>query len=109
MNTKPLTDKQRYWLKHIERCHADGQSLASYADAHDLDVKSLYRWKNTLSKLGCFKSMSATMFTRVSVEPSGRTDGDALQVRFPNGCVLQSSAIDEGRLRTLITTLLACS
>ncbi len=36
MSPKPLTDKQHYWLTHIERCQAAEQSLTSYADAHEL-------------------------------------------------------------------------
>lgn len=43
MSSKPLTDKQCYWLTHIERCQAAEQSLTSYADAHELDIKTLYR------------------------------------------------------------------
>ena len=45
MNPKPLTDKQRYWLTHIEHCQEAGQSLASYAQENSLDLNALYRWK----------------------------------------------------------------
>ena len=28
---KSLTDKQRYWLDHIKRCEALGQTMVAYA------------------------------------------------------------------------------
>jgi hypothetical protein len=110
MSPKPLTDKQRYWLTHIERCQAAEQSLTSYADAHELDIKTLYRWKSTLSKRGCFESSTvATLFTRVAVEQQGPVQATNIQIRFPNGCVLQSNATDASTLRILTTALLSVS
>jgi len=110
MSSKPLTDKQRYWLTHIERCQAAEQSLASYAQSHDLDVQTLYRWKSMLNKHGCFESsISAAMSSRVAIETHGRLEGATIQVRFPNGYVLQSHSTDEATLHSLTTALLSPS
>ncbi len=112
MNPKPLTDKQRYWLTHIEHCQEAGQSLASYAQENSLDLNALYRWKSALRKRGCFGTAAAaasTLFTRVAVEQRSRVEGATIQVRFPNGCVLQSDAMDETTLCVLTTALLSSS
>ncbi len=112
MDRNALTKKQQYWLDHIERCQEAEQSLAGYAQANGLDVKTLYRWKSTLRKHGYFGSAASTtsaLFTRVSVEQHCREEAATLQVRFPNGCVLHGNALDEASLRALTSALLSVS
>ncbi|GEM_PF-3700866 len=37
-----LTDKQRDWLTHVERCEATGGTKVAYAGAQSLDLKQVY-------------------------------------------------------------------
>ena len=41
--TAPLTETQRFWFAHVERCHESGLSIAAYARQHLLADKSLYK------------------------------------------------------------------
>ena len=45
-----LTERQRYWLKHIHACDAAGQTSVDYAQAHGINVKSLYSARKTLAE-----------------------------------------------------------
>ncbi len=36
-----LTERQRYWLKHIRDCDASGQTTIGYAREHGIKVKSM--------------------------------------------------------------------
>ena len=44
----PLTERQRYWQTHLQRCKANGQSLRAYADEHGLKVSTLYFYRKRL-------------------------------------------------------------
>lgn len=50
-SSKGLTEKQGYWLEHIQRCGAAGESMAAYAKSNALDLNRLYRWKRRLIRL----------------------------------------------------------
>ena len=52
MAGRGLTEKQRTWLEHVERCAASGVSMRAYADRHGLDVQRFYVWKSQLKQLG---------------------------------------------------------
>lgn len=100
-----LTAKQRFWLEHVERCAESGQSMRAYAQAHDLDVQRFYNWKAQLAKRAHLDStLPSPAFTEVQLH--GVTVPGAIQVRFPNGCVLESRGLDEASLRTLCAALL---
>ena len=45
-----LTNKQRYWKKHLEAAALFDGSLADYAREHDLNPKKLYVFKNAIAK-----------------------------------------------------------
>ncbi len=47
---KPLTLKQQYWFDHISTAQRKGQLLSAYAEAHQLNIKALYKWRWTFSK-----------------------------------------------------------
>ena len=52
MTEQGLTKRQRYWLEHLQRCEASGESLKAYAAAHALSVASLYEAKGRLRRRG---------------------------------------------------------
>lgn len=41
-SSKPLTERQRFWRKHLRCCRAADQSIAAYAAANDLSPFCLY-------------------------------------------------------------------
>ena len=45
-----LTAKQHYWSEHLKQADAFEGSVAQYAKAQNLPVKSLYRWRNYFNK-----------------------------------------------------------
>jgi len=47
-----LTERQHYWLEHITRCDAGGNSTKEYAVAHDLSVQAMYSARKDLVERG---------------------------------------------------------
>ncbi len=83
--TAHLTQKQQYWLEHIQQAHATGQSLSDYAAQHDLRLKALYQYRWLLRKKGVLdEADQAPAFVKVSppVVPIPQT---TVTVHFPNG------------------------
>ena len=37
-----LTERQRFWLKHIQACEATGKSIVEYATAQGFSVQTMY-------------------------------------------------------------------
>ena len=92
METKPLTEKQKYWHDHLQRCTDQGIGLADYARQHDLDVNRLYHWKSVLARrssrvLEKTNTRSAPKtsdtFIRTVIQSSAM-----IRVVFPNGIVI---------------------
>ena len=51
-STKPITERQQYWLKHLNSAESSACSLVDYAREHALKSKDLYTWKKRLVDLG---------------------------------------------------------
>ena len=47
-----LTERQRYWLEHIEACKESGKTMADYAAEHGLGARAMYAGKKILVKKG---------------------------------------------------------
>ncbi len=111
MTAKKLTDKQQYWLAHLQRCQELGQSLSDYAKAHELDLKALYNWKWMLSQRGMTRGAATTsaLFSQVKVAQRSSDASTPIQIQFPNGCLLRCEATDEATLRALTSALLSVS
>ena len=84
----PLTEKQRYWLEHIETAEREGLSPRAYAERHGLRTSQLYYWRSTLRKRGVL----ATAEEPVELVPVRLRDTRAeVRVHLPNGVVVASS------------------
>ncbi len=83
-----LTEKQRYWLEHIETAEREGLSPRAYAERHGIRVAQLYYWRSTLRKRGVLgsKDEPAEVFA-VRVHD---TRGE-VRVHLPNGVVVACS------------------
>jgi hypothetical protein len=106
-----LTTAQRVWLNHMQCCQARGQSLAGYAKAESLDLKSLYNWRYRLKKLGVLEDASVETspvpagFRKVVVARES-FGGGVVRLHWPNGRVLEfDSGIDPGYVTRLIEGL----
>ncbi|MBU1700378.1 MAG: hypothetical protein KJ927_10275 [Candidatus Eisenbacteria bacterium] len=109
--TKKLTEKQQYWLNHIETCERNGQTLKSYAIAQNLDVQPLYNWKTRLRAMGFLSHLNSesgreprSQSTRIQAKTKFKTEdvGFAavrlaghdervfgIRIRFANGILLE--------------------
>ena len=63
----PLTDRQRYWLEHIQACEVSGKSMAEYAASQGIAARAMYGGKKTLVYKGVLPATQATRFQRVQV------------------------------------------
>jgi len=89
---KSLTDKQRYWLDHIKRCEALGQTMVAYASEQSLDLKQFYNWKMRLSRLGVLpQPPKRVAFKRVTVRPRPEFDAGC-RIECPNGTRIEIEA-----------------
>ena len=93
--TKPLTERQQSWLKHINACRAEGGSMRAYARAHGLSVAALYTAQHDLIRRGALKrsdaSDRAATFVPVRVHSPVSTPVPTAMMRIvlPNGVVLE--------------------
>ncbi len=46
MEQFPVTEKQEYWLSHIERAQSEGLSAAAYCERKGLSVIQMYYYAN---------------------------------------------------------------
>ena len=126
-----LTERQRYWLTHIEACDQSGLSARAYADEHGLKVNSLYNARHLLKAKGVLRGTGAeqpqrvqstqpepkTRFQRVVVRPeeepeadvpafcaSGSSQGIApCRIHLPNGVMLEvMTATDTAALTAVV-------
>ena len=84
-----LTEKQRFWLEHVEACDASGQSMRAYAQACDLNTTAFYNWKSILRRKGVLGESPAEprLFQKANVT-EGRTLGQCRLV-LPAGLTLE--------------------
>ncbi len=83
-----LTEKQRYWLEHIETAEREGLSPGAYAERHGLRTSQLYYWRSTLRKRGVL----ATQDVPVELVPVRvRDTRSEVRVHLPNGIVVACS------------------
>jgi hypothetical protein len=110
--SKPeLSERQRFWLRHIRSAEQRGEPLKHYADRLGLSEYSLYDAKRRLRALGAIAPAqaprsSAQQFVRVAV--AKRPDGAEarLRVRLASGAVLEWSEAPSGEaLRELVGML----
>jgi hypothetical protein len=110
-----LTERQRYWLKHIRAAERKDEPLTVYAEQQGLSVSSLYEAKRHLRETGVIAAASGTKtpkqvvpeFVSVSVrEPVHSVNESILRVRLSSGALLEWSKVPQGEtLRELIGML----
>ena len=78
-----LTDRQRYWLEHVQACEASGKSLAEYAAAQDIPAQALYAGKSMLVKKGVLPATQPARFQRIRVMEAALSS--QWRIGLPNG------------------------
>ena len=101
-----LTDRQRYWLEHIQACKVSGKTVAEYATGQGIEAKAMYAGKKVLVKKGILSRTHRSRFQRAQV--TAPVSDSAWRVQLPNGLLVTfSGAVDARTLSTILTTAAA--
>lgn len=104
---KDLSERQRFWLKHLRAAERKDEPLKSYAERLGLSKSSLYEAKRRLRACGVIvparpPRFSPPEFLRVELSEAARTPA-SLRVRLASGALLEWSEAPQGEaLRELI-------
>jgi len=97
-----LTERQRYWLEHLQACKASGKSMAEYATKHGVNTRAMYSGKKTLINKGVLPGTQSTRFQRVQVMEAPVSN--QWQIGLPNGVsVAFTGEVDAGSLTTVLS------
>jgi hypothetical protein len=84
MAKKSMTQRQQFWLAHIQAAMKSGEGLKRYANTHRLSLGALYNAKSVFKRAGLLKSPSSELapspFVPVQIAP---------QASVPIRCRLQ--------------------
>jgi hypothetical protein len=98
-----LTERQRYWLEHVQACAASGKTIAEYAADHNLAAQAMYAGKKLLVKKGVLPRMRSARLQRAQV--IGAVVGSEWHIQLPNGVsVIFSGAVDAATLTTVLNS-----
>ncbi len=95
-----LTDRQRYWLEHVQACEASGKSIAEYTATQDFGAQAMYAGKSALVKKGVLPAMQPTRFQRVQVMEA--TLSSQWRIGLPNGVSVAFVGEVDGQALTAI-------
>ena len=105
---KDLSERQRFWLKHLRAAERKGEPLNAYAARLGLSESSLYEAKRRLRASGVIapapqRRVSSPGFARVAVVDADRTAPTSFRARLASGALLEWSEAPQGdALRELI-------
>jgi hypothetical protein len=96
-----LTDRQRYWLKHVQACEASGKSIAEYAAGHGVHVRAMYSGKKMLVNKGVLPTTQPTRFQQMQVMEVAASN--QWRIGLPNGVsVVFTGKVDVVALSTIL-------
>ncbi len=107
MLAKVITARQRLWLSHFKSADESKGSIADYAEAHELRLKTLYQWKSKLVKLELYKPTTKTSKSPfVPVAPiQSVSSKPSCKVKLTNGTVIEfAGELDAKMVRSIITS-----
>jgi hypothetical protein len=100
-----LTERQRYWLKHIRACDTAGQTSIDYARAHGINVKSMYSARKALAEKGTLSRPQPSRFQKAQIITGGSTLDSQWRVQLPNGAVVSfDGTVDATALSLVLNT-----
>ena len=93
MTPKQPTERQQYWLSHIQACDKTDLSYRAYADQHGFSPRALYDAKKALVRDGFLSGKTKSRFQQVQIERSASPVHAAVQthclITLPNGISLE--------------------
>ena len=99
-----LTERQRYWLEHVQACEASGKTIAEYAAEHSLAAQAMYAGKKILIRKGVLPPTRPMRFQRAQI--AGPVVGSEWRIQLQNGVsVAFSGAVDAATLSTVLSTV----
>jgi hypothetical protein len=98
-----LTQRQRFWLAHIQACKDSGKTMAEYAAEQGFTARAMYSGKKELVKKGVLPATRSPRFQRVQVLEAPRSS--QWRIALPNGVsVAFAGEVDAGSLATVLST-----
>ncbi|MBF0400049.1 MAG: hypothetical protein H7836_10080 [Magnetococcus sp. YQC-3] len=95
-----LTEKQRFWLEHWQRCQATPGTIKEYATTHELSLPAMYFWRRELITRGLLEEVRRRVrFRKLAVLPEERPM--PFRILLPNGVVVEW-ADSCGRVESLL-------
>jgi hypothetical protein len=96
-----LTERQRFWLKHIQACEAAGKSIVEYAASQGIAARAMYGGKKTLVQKGVLPGTQPVRFQQVQVEAAVNNQW---RIGLPNGVsVAFAGEVDARALSTVLS------
>lgn len=65
---KPLTDKQTYWLKHVQAWQEQNCTGKVYAEANGIKLQYLYNWKSYFKTRDTAPTQTPVNFSKINIE-----------------------------------------
>jgi len=98
-----LTERQRFWLKHVQACEASGKSIAAYSAEQGIAARAMYGGKKVLVKKGVLATTRPARFQRVQVMEAAASN--QWRIGLPNGVsVAFVGEVDAGALSVVLST-----
>ncbi len=98
-----LTERQRYWLEHIQACEVSGKGATAYAAEHGFRVGAMYAGKKMLVRKGALPGAQHSRFQRV--QTAAVTVDQKWRIQLANGVSVDfSGTVDAGSLSTVLKT-----
>ncbi len=98
-----LTQRQRYWLEHLQACETSGKTIAEYAAELGVTARAMYEGKKTLKKKGVLPGRHLARFQRVQVMEAAVSG--QWRIGLANGVsVAFAGAVDARTLSTVLST-----
>lgn len=99
-----LTERQRYWLSHVEQVESQGMPLSEYAKQHGLSIHSLYSTRSWWRQRNRQTNETTPMFKHLRVTSENHTTG-GLRIALRNGIDLHLPPLDNTSLCRVIAEL----
>ncbi len=99
------SEREGYWLAHLEACERGGQTTKAYAHEHGLSVSMMYSWRKKLTARGLWTRESGprTVSTFERFEVADTAMPMAWHIVLPNGVEIGfSGAVDASALAAVL-------
>ena len=109
MSAAMSSERQQYWLEHLQAAEASEDSIAGYARSNDLKPKDLYMWKGILARRGFLDGAAAVAPKSefIEVVPAKPQPAETqFVVTLPNGVRIECQGeLGSGALSSLVSAL----